>query len=231
MEWVQLKFENFLELIKVLISKHSDEKYNFILFLNDDQKYSSEAFDFDYDYRLNFDTHDSVTILLRRNTEEGFYDVGKATFYIRTAYEILDSECWKICKRNDTIMLHKTKLSELEEAVSLINKEYYIKAGYAQTSVNKKKLTIANRYKAINFYIDLLKEWKQTGGGLFVEPAGVCCFNNESTYTITEKDVDFKFLGQTSELSLVTEKLCRKMGFVTIKGAYQQYTLGTICVC
>ena len=110
-----MEFENFLELIKALISKHSDEKYNFILFLNDDQKYSSEAFDFDYDYRLNFDTHDSVTILLRRNTDEGFYDVGKATFYIRTAYEILDSECWKICKRNDAVTLHRTKLSEFED--------------------------------------------------------------------------------------------------------------------
>jgi len=225
-----MDYKEFLDIVSQSALEHSDGRYNVKVLLGDEQKYSSPSFGNDYDFRLNAGTEHAATLLVSSVECDENFEVGKATLFYKTREELLDCECWLRKNAGSDEWLEKVKFSQCSSAEKLISKKYYIMAGYGQTSVQRDKLTLANRFRALDLYLSVLDKWIGCGGGLMIEPAGVCYIQNEKKTRLDSNDVDFKYLGTTAKESLPTEKLCKKQALQKIDGVYQRYTLGAVCV-
>lgn len=77
-----MDYGDFLDIISQAAGSHSDSKYTVKMLMGDEQKYTSQSFGNDYDFRLNFDTDSSATLLMSAAENGGVFEVGKATFSI-----------------------------------------------------------------------------------------------------------------------------------------------------
>ncbi|WP_173350359.1 hypothetical protein [Ruminococcus flavefaciens] len=225
-----MDYGDFLDIISQAADSHSDSKYTVKMLMGDEQKYASQSFGNDYDFRLNFDTDSSATLLMSAAENGGDFEVGKATFFYRTREQILDCQCWMKRALGEEEWLERVPLSQVPGAEKAVSRENYIMAGFGQTSVWRDRLTLANQFRALELYLDVLQKWTEHGGGLLIEPAGSCFVQDHETSRLGSNDVDLGYLGVTARESMATEKLCRKQGMHPIKGAYQRYTLGAVWV-